>query len=47
MHRLAFGDQVVNPQKGADNSNIVRHPEIEEWAKDMYKLYVKGLVNRI
>ena len=37
MHRLAFGDQVVNLKKGADNSNIVRHPEIEEWAKDMYK----------
>lgn len=29
--------QVVNLKKGADNSNIVRHPEIEEWAKDMYK----------
>lgn len=37
MHRLAFGDQAVNLKKGADNSNIVRHPEIEEWAKDMYK----------
>ena len=37
MHRLAFGDQVVNLKKGADNSNIVRRPEIEEWAKDMYK----------
>ena len=37
MHRLAFGDQVVNLKKGADNSNIVRHPEIEVWAKDMYK----------
>lgn len=37
MHRLAFGDQVVNLKKGADNSNIVRHPEIVEWAKDMYK----------
>ena len=37
MHRLAFGTQVVDLEKGADNSQIVRLPEIEAWAKDMYK----------
>ena len=36
MHRLAFGDQQVNLDKGADNSAITRSPEIEKWAVDMY-----------
>ena len=36
MHHLAFGDQKVDLEKGADNSQIVRQPEIEAWAKDMY-----------
>lgn len=36
MHRLAFGSQQVDLEKGADNSQIVRQPEIESWAKDMY-----------
>ena len=36
MHRLAFGDQQVILEPGADNSSIVREPEIENWAKDMY-----------
>ena len=29
MHHLAFGDQQVNLEKGADNSHITRSPEIE------------------
>lgn len=37
MHRLAFGEQKVNLEKGSNNSNIVRKPEIEKWALDMYK----------
>lgn len=36
MHHLAFGDQQVNLEKGADNSYITRSPEIEKWAVDMY-----------
>lgn len=37
MRELAFGDQNVKWEKGKDNSNVVRRPEIEEWAKDAYK----------
>ena len=37
MHRLAFGNQEVNLEHGADNSAIKRMPEIENWAKDMYR----------
>lgn len=37
MHHLAYGDQQVNLSKGADNSHLERKPEIEAWAKDMYK----------
>lgn len=33
---MAFGDQTVNPDKGADNSHLRRCPEIERWAKDVY-----------
>ena len=33
---MAFGDQTVNPDKGADNSHLRRCPEIEQWAKDVY-----------
>lgn len=36
MHHLAYGDQQVNLEKGADNSHITRSPEIEKWAVDMY-----------
>lgn len=36
MHKLAFGDQQIDLAKGADNRHIVRHPEIEKWAQDMY-----------
>lgn len=37
MHRLAFGEQIVDLEKGSNNSKIVRRPEIEKWAIDMYK----------
>lgn len=37
MHRLAFGNQVVDLEHGANNSAIKRMPEIENWAKDMYR----------
>ncbi len=37
MHELAFGEQKVNLTKGADNSNITRCKDIEEWAKDIYR----------
>lgn len=37
MHRLAFGDQTVNLTHGSDNSLITRCPDIEEWAKDIYR----------
>lgn len=33
---MAFGDQAVNPNKEADNSQLHRCPEIEQWAKDVY-----------
>lgn len=36
MRKLAFGDQQVNYEHGADNSHITRSPEIEKWAQDMY-----------
>lgn len=36
MRELAFGDQVLNEEHGADNSHLKRRTEIEQWAKDMY-----------
>ena len=36
MRSLAFGDQEVNYERGADNSHVKRLPGIEEWAKDIY-----------
>ncbi len=36
MHEIAFGDQKVNFEKGADNSHIKRTREIEQWASDVY-----------
>ena len=36
MRELAYGDQKVNFEKGADNSHIKRSKDIEEWAKDVY-----------
>lgn len=37
MHQLAFGNQTVNLEHGADNSSITRCKDIEDWAKDIYK----------
>lgn len=37
MRKMAFGDQQVNFERGADNSHITRNEEIEKWAVDMYK----------
>ena len=37
MHELAFGEQKVNPEHGANNSHITRCKDIEEWAKDIYR----------
>ena len=34
--QLAFGNQKVNFEKGANNETVRRRPEIERWAKDMY-----------
>lgn len=36
MHEMAF-DGKVDISRGADNSHINRRPEIEEWAKDIYR----------
>ena len=41
MQELAFGSQAVNFDKGADNSAVVRKPDIEQWAKDVYT-FVSG-----
>lgn len=37
MHRLAFGNQTVDLEHGADNSSIIRCKDIENWAKDIYR----------
>jgi len=36
MHEIAFGNQNVSFDKGADNSHVERCKDIEEWAKDVY-----------
>ena len=36
MRNLAFGNQEVDWEHGADNSDLKRMPEIEAWAKDAY-----------
>lgn len=41
MRELAFGDQEVDFDKGADNSSVRRMPEIEKWAQDIYA-FVSG-----
>lgn len=50
LHKLAFGDQKVrmdfadcngkvdDPEHNGINAHLVRKPEIEQWAKDMYDL---------
>ena len=37
MRELAFGNQQIDFEQGADNSNAHREKDIEEWAKDVYK----------
>lgn len=37
MHQLAFGNQIVNLEHGANNSSITRCKDIEDWAKDIYR----------
>ena len=34
--QMAFGDQTVCTDRGADNSHLHRCPEIERWAMDVY-----------
>lgn len=41
MHEIAYGNQVVNLEKGADNSGITRSEEIEKWAVDVYNFVAK------
>lgn len=41
MRQLAFGDQSVDYERGADNSQVTRNPEIENWATDMYQFVAK------
>ena len=41
MQELAFGNQKVDFERDSDNSHIVRKPEIEQWAKDVYT-FVSG-----
>ena len=41
MRKLAFGDQAVNYDKGADNSSVTRQKAIENWALDMYNFMAK------
>jgi len=36
MREIAFGNQKLNFERGADNSHIQRSKDIELWAKDMY-----------
>ena len=36
MNELAFGNQTLNLDKGADNSKLTRRQDIEDWAKDVY-----------
>lgn len=41
MHRIAFGNQKVNLDPGADNSHITRQKAIEDWAVDMYNFMAR------
>lgn len=41
MHQLAYGNQTVNLERGADNSHITRHQDIEHWAQDIYQFACK------
>lgn len=37
MRELGFGSQSIDFTKGADNSHLRRHEDIEKWALDMYR----------
>ena len=37
MHEMAYGDQEINHDKGADNSHIRHREEVEKWAMDIYR----------
>lgn len=41
MNEMAYGDQEINYEKGADNSHIQRRQEIEKWAMDIYRWLCK------
>lgn len=41
MRELAFGEQKVDFEKGADNSSIVRNKAIEDWALDVYNFIAR------
>lgn len=41
MLELAFGNQEINFEKGADNSHLHREKSIEDWAKDIYNFTAK------
>lgn len=41
MRKLAFGNQKVDWEHGADNSGLKRMPEIEAWAKEAYAFMCK------
>ena len=41
MRELAFGNQQVDYEHGADNSHITRNAAIEQWAVDMYNFMAK------
>ncbi|MCC8118988.1 MAG: plasmid recombination protein [Bacteroidales bacterium] len=41
MRELAFGNQKLDRTPGVDNSHLKRMPQIEEWAKDIYKFCCK------
>jgi hypothetical protein len=41
MREIAFGDQKIDYAKDADNSNIERKPEIEQWAMDVYNFVAR------
>lgn len=37
MNQLAFGEQTVDFDRKSGHEHIVRQPDIEQWAQDMYK----------
>lgn len=41
MHEIAFGEQQVDLDKGADNSHITRNSDIEKWALDVYNFVAR------